>query len=352
MSVAAWPISDSVSSKASFSGGAVDRLTQEVGVPVVARVLLDHVPQQPAQRDRLADPGVDERGLERGALGDLARMLDLGIPVRVSLAHLLGIGDRAVPIEIRLRVVSVYPGPPHTLDPVEPGTLDLGHMPDDAEQRQRGRRHGARGQLLRGQVLALPSQRGPVVVEVGEQHGSLVRLERRVDPVAGSVGHSVWSARVSRYARDVSRSASSGSTPAATASRTTESSRGPKPSPATGASVPARCARDTSLAASASAGWPIGTPSTIDALAFSAALSRSQFSFTSAAPSTLTSPKTCGCRCTSLATRSLATSSMEKRSSSGSSSASRAWNSTCKSRSPSSSRSSAMSSVSMASRVS
>src|SRR5262249_58517335 len=159
-----------------------------------------------------------------------------------------------------------------------------------AEQRKRGRRHGPQRQLVRGQVLALPPQRGPVVVEIGEQHRPFVRLVRRVDPVAGSVGQRGPPATASRYAREVSRSASSGSTPAATASPTSASKRGPKPSPAIGMSVPARCARDTSLAASASAGWPIGTPSTIEPRAFSAALRRSHLSLTSPPPSTFPPP--------------------------------------------------------------
>src|SRR5687768_10064095 len=64
----------------SLADGAVDRLAQEVGVPVVARVLLDHVGQDPPQADRAVVRMV-EAPIERLALGsDAAGAVDLLSP--------------------------------------------------------------------------------------------------------------------------------------------------------------------------------------------------------------------------------------------------------------------------------
>ena len=82
---------------------------------------------------------------------------------------------------------------------------------------------------------------------------------------------------------------------------------------------------------SVSAGWPSGMPSVTDTRPFSAALSDSHEPSRSSAGAPA---KTCGCRRTSLSTRSPATSSIVHEVSA----AIRAWNTICSSRSPSSSR--------------
>ena len=70
-----------------------------------------------------------------------------------------------------------------------------------------------------------------------------------------------------------------------------------RPPAATGRPTGALRARDSSLSASASAGWAGGTPSIAEVRPFSAAFSASQFASTSAAVSASplrASPKTCG----------------------------------------------------------
>nr|P33654.1 RecName: Full=Uncharacterized 14.2 kDa protein in blaB 3'region [Streptomyces cacaoi]BAA00776.1 regulatory protein for beta-lactamase [Streptomyces cacaoi] len=81
---------------------------------------------------------------------------------------------------------------------------------------------------------------------------------------------------------------------------------------------------------------------------FSSALRRRQCASTSAAVSATSSPKTCGCRCTSFVTSVPATSSIAN-GSSASSWAIRAWKTTWSRTSPNSSRSSPRSPASMAS---
>src|SRR5437867_714988 len=60
-----------------LADSAVDRLAQKVGVPVVARVLLDHVGEDPPEGDRTV-VGMVEAPFERLALGDdAAGVVDL-----------------------------------------------------------------------------------------------------------------------------------------------------------------------------------------------------------------------------------------------------------------------------------
>ena len=82
-----------------------------------------------------------------------------------------------------------------------------------------------------------------------------------------------------------------------------------------GTASPAFSARDISLAARASAGWARGTPPPADVRPFSTRFSVSQLASTSAAVSAEPSANTCGCRRTSLAAMSEATSSMSQGSS-------------------------------------
>ncbi|CPU66036.1 Uncharacterised protein [Mycobacteroides abscessus] len=107
---------------------------------------------------------------------------------------------------------------------------------------------------------------------------------------------------------------------------------------------PPRPARDRTFCARASAPCVCEMPSSTDERCFSAFLIASHCPCRSVASA---SANTCGWRRTSFAARSAATSSTVN--GSGSSLAMRAWNSTCRSRSPSSSRIPARSSVSMAS---
>ena len=54
---------------------AVDALAEEVGVAVVAGVLLDHVDKQLAQRDRLALPSLPTKSKSWSAMNSLANAI-------------------------------------------------------------------------------------------------------------------------------------------------------------------------------------------------------------------------------------------------------------------------------------
>ena len=96
--------------------------------------------------------------------------------------------------------------------------------------------------------------------------------------------------------------------------RRTADSPAPAPPGSRSAGSPARAVRLISFAASATAGWPSGTPSTLESRCFSARLSSSQrCSWRSAVSIRSVPANTCGWRPTSLATRSAATSSMSNR---------------------------------------
>jgi beta-galactosidase len=105
------------------AGGAVDAFAEEVGVAVVAGVLLDHVD---------VDPGVRVVDRRRRFAGEYA---------------------------------------------AEPVPLHLRHVLDQAGQRQAGRRHGRRGGLLGVQALALAGEGGAVELEPAFQRGALVGVQ-------------------------------------------------------------------------------------------------------------------------------------------------------------------------------
>ena len=150
-----------------------------------------------------------------------------------------------------------------------------------------------------------------------------------------------WPSAVDRCAvgAAVRRSAPSGSTPAATASRTTANSRSPISSPD---AAPRRgrpaAARDSIAPASASAGCASGTPSTADVRPFSAvfALPRSLTVRSVSAASPGEDVRVAPDQLRDQVGGDIVDPNGRR----GSSSASRAWKSTCSSRSPSSSRSS------------
>jgi len=82
----------------------VDALAEQIGVPVMARVLLDHVHHQLAQRDRLT-LGVAAREAEIVVTGELLREGDLLTPRRPRLSHDSRISDR--PVEVGVGSASV-----------------------------------------------------------------------------------------------------------------------------------------------------------------------------------------------------------------------------------------------------
>ena len=68
-------------------------------------------------------------------------------------------------------------------------------MPDQPQQGQGGRRDGAPPELLRSQVLALPDQDSPVMLQPAGQHLPLARVLRRSRPVRRHTATPSWPAR-------------------------------------------------------------------------------------------------------------------------------------------------------------
>jgi aminoglycoside phosphotransferase (APT) family kinase protein len=159
----------------------VGELTDQVGVPVVAGVLLDHVDVDPPQGAGFTCPG--EAGVaEAAGIGRLPARLAFGLPSRqvgfpfgaVQGNHLAVFDGGVVPDAGRA-------GLP-LQDPPEPGALDLGHVPDQAMQGEPGGCHGARLPRVIVSALALQQQRRPVELQPCLQHLPLIK------PVFGRFG--------------------------------------------------------------------------------------------------------------------------------------------------------------------
>jgi hypothetical protein len=98
-------VSDTGAGRAQLLADApVDAPTEQIGVPVKARVLLDHVHQQLAQPDRLT-LGVAAREAEIVITGELFREGDLLAPRRLCLSHDSRISDG--PVEVGVGSASV-----------------------------------------------------------------------------------------------------------------------------------------------------------------------------------------------------------------------------------------------------
>ena len=163
----------------SVAGRAVDALAEEVGVAVVAGVLLDHVDEHPAQRDvgrRLSPvPDVVERRERRRDLARVAhsarQYANASSTSAVSTSSKSPSGFVVV-VEARRRVLAGE----HTLEPVP---LDLGHVADETEQRQASTAApSAAGAGRRSRPSHFHAQRRAVVLEPGVEHRALVGLVR------------------------------------------------------------------------------------------------------------------------------------------------------------------------------
>jgi len=163
---------------------AVDPLPDQVGVPVVPRVLLDHVDVDPAQRERL--PAAGPRGQRVQVVhrrGGVPAPRHLGA-VAGEVGRRVGVVDVVeVPVRVGVGVVQRL-GVPAGQVPEEPVALHLGHVPDQPEQAQRGGLDGTALQLLPVEARALAEQGGAVEVEPGVEHAALVGDVRRVGAVA------------------------------------------------------------------------------------------------------------------------------------------------------------------------
>src|SRR5262249_31583469 len=108
----------------------VDALAEQVGVPVVAGVLLDHVDDQLAQRDRLT-LGVVADETEVVVARELLSEGDLLAPRRPRLLNhgrVMG-GPVEVGVGVGLGLIALWylePGEPAA----EPGAFHLSHVPD------------------------------------------------------------------------------------------------------------------------------------------------------------------------------------------------------------------------------
>ena len=109
---------------------------------VVAGVLLDHVDQDPPQRHRAARPPLPPLELveRRRRLDDRSRRIALGLPGREVGGHVglvdvveVAVGVLVGPV-VRRRHLAPEAAP-------EPGALDIGHVADQAQERERRGRH-------------------------------------------------------------------------------------------------------------------------------------------------------------------------------------------------------------------
>src|SRR5215472_10143127 len=157
-------------SQSSGAFGAANAPPDEICGTAVACVLLDHVNVDPAQAYRLP-AAADECLVELVSRCGRPRSVKLAEKDRVvRLRALRGRG-----LEVRVWVLL---GHVQTVDLLaaepqpEPGALDLGHVPDQAEQRQVRRRSGLLSKLFGGKAGALMQQRRAVPVKKAVKNGS------------------------------------------------------------------------------------------------------------------------------------------------------------------------------------
>ncbi len=157
-----------VTGRASLADDAVDPFAEEVGVAVMARVLLDQVHEDPAQRHRTPPP-IRSRARDLQVLGlrdEPVGERDLDAPQLPRLGDDRGVGDRAVEVAVRRRLRPVVGrGVESGHRAPEPAALHVGEVPHQPEQRQRRRFHraaregfGVEPRALQHQSLALPPQ--------------------------------------------------------------------------------------------------------------------------------------------------------------------------------------------------
>ena len=149
---------------------------------VVAGVLLDHVDENPSEGHGVPCPlGPLIEGASGGELPGMVPLTakggEAGVGIHVSrqVKVTIRIGIRVVE---RRRVLARQGA-------AKPAALDLGHVPDESEQGELRGRDSQLRQLGRAEAVALPHQRGAVVVEEGGQQVPLVADKRRIGPCHG-----------------------------------------------------------------------------------------------------------------------------------------------------------------------
>ena len=155
-------------------------------MPVVPGVLLDHVHVDPAQVHGDAADRVHERLVQGPARGRGPGQLTFPVKGREIRLGAGRLGQVEVPIRVVVAAVQVVqPGLACEAHP-EPGLFHLGHVPDQPEQGQAGRRHGPLDKLLAGQSLAFHQQRAAVEVQPAVQRLPLAGHRGRIG--AGYLG--------------------------------------------------------------------------------------------------------------------------------------------------------------------
>src|SRR3954454_21316717 len=137
----------------SIAGHSIDPLAQEVCVPVVAGVLLDHVHVDPPQTDLPPSTQADADRIELQATSGRTTPVD-HLVVRGYVRNGVG-GVEGGEVTVGV-VVAVVPrrGVLTAEHPEKPALLHLEHVPHQPEQAERRRRHGPSLQLLLPEPLA------------------------------------------------------------------------------------------------------------------------------------------------------------------------------------------------------
>jgi hypothetical protein len=152
----------------------VNTLTKEIGMTVVAGVLLDHVNQELPQRDGLTR-AVSSNEAEVGLVGELVGKGNLIAPCGPRVIDNRLIGHCTVEITVRLGVGLVAIRDVLASEPLpEPLTLHFGQVPHQTEQRQRRGLDRTPSELAGVQTLALELQRKALTAQVFAQRGTFV----------------------------------------------------------------------------------------------------------------------------------------------------------------------------------
>src|ERR1700733_14998578 len=123
-----------------FASRTVQALPKQIRMAVMPGILLDHVGQDPAEREPLATP-TPPRFQCRGRGDQGARVVAFRLPHAEGLVYISGgcVAERGSPVpgwrEDGLHFLSGEHRP-------KPVAFDFGHVPDDSEQRQARRRYG------------------------------------------------------------------------------------------------------------------------------------------------------------------------------------------------------------------
>src|SRR3984957_4880398 len=117
----------------SHAGRAVDGLADQVGVPVVARVLLYEVLQHPPHRHGLVlerEGVVQLRAVQRGINGTALGPVALEVLLGTGRVNLLEVRVRGIGAVVQVGYLLTAEGLP------DPSALGVAHVPDQAEQRE------------------------------------------------------------------------------------------------------------------------------------------------------------------------------------------------------------------------